>query len=83
MCACLLASVALYLVGTIASTVFARLLSNFTCKLGMMREGTLMILGHRVKGQGQLWHSENKTLWAEYRLQFLPDHFQTSHVSCG
>ena len=20
--------------------------------------------------------------WAQYRLQFLPDHFQTSHVSC-
>ena len=45
-------------------------LSNFTCKLWMMRGGTLLILGHGVKGQGQLWHSMYKTLWAEYRLQF-------------
>ena len=27
----------------------------------MMREGTLLILGHGVKGQGQLWHSVYKT----------------------
>ena len=49
----------------------------------MMRGGTLLILGHGVKGQGQLWHSVYKTLWTRYRLQFLPNHFQTSHVSCG
>ena len=42
------------LVGTIATTVFAQSLSNFTCKLWMMRGGTLLILGHGVKGQGQL-----------------------------
>ena len=48
-----------------------------------MIRGTLLILGHGIKGQGQLWHSVYKTLWAGYRLQFLPDHFQTSHVSCG
>ena len=47
----------------------------------MMREGTLVILGHKVKGQGQLWHSACVTLWAQYSLQFLPDHFQTSHAS--
>ena len=62
---------------------FAQSLSNFTCKLWMMRRGTLLILGHGVKGQGQLWHSMFKTLWAGYRLQFLLNHFQTSHVSCG
>ena len=62
---------------------FAKSLSNFTCKLWMMRVGTLLIWGHRVKGQGQLWHSVYKTLWTRYRLQFLPNHFQTSHVSCG
>ena len=50
-------SVTLYLVDTIATTVFAQSLSNFTCKLWMMRGGTLLILGHGVKGQGQLWHS--------------------------
>ena len=39
---------------TIAITVFVQLLSNFTCKLCTMRGGTLLILGHGVKGQGQL-----------------------------
>ena len=68
---------------TIATTVFAQSLSNFTCKLWIMKKGTLLILGHGVKGQGQLWHSVYKTLWTRYRLQFLPNHFQTSHVSCG
>ena len=56
-------SVPLYLVDTLATTVFAQSLSNFTCKLWMMRGGTLLILGHGVKGQGQLWHSVYKTLW--------------------
>ena len=57
------ASVTLYLVDTIATTVFVQSHSNFTCKLWMMRGGTLLILGHGVKGQGQLWHSMYKTLW--------------------
>ena len=48
-----------------------------------MRGGTLLILGQGVKGQDQLWHSVYKTLWAQYKLQFYPNHFQTSHVSCG
>ena len=76
-------SVALYLVGTIQTTVFARSLSYFTCTLLMMRGGTLLIWGHRVKGQGQLWHSVYKTLWAWHRLQFYSDHFHSSHVGCG
>ena len=50
---------------------FCPITSNFTCTLFMMRGGTLLILGHGVKGQGQLWHSLYKTLWARYRLQFL------------
>ena len=37
----------------------------------MMRGGTLLILGHGVKGQGHLWHSMYKTLWTGYRLQIL------------
>ena len=41
--------------------------------------GTLLILGHGVKGQGQLWHSN---LWTQYRLKFKFNHFQTAHVSC-
>ena len=49
----------------------------------MMRGGTLLILGHGVKGRGQLWHFVYKTLWARYRPKFLPDHFQTPCVSCG
>ena len=70
-------SVTLYLVDMIVTTVFAQSLSNFPCKLWMMRGGTLLIWGHRVKGQGQLWHSVYKTLWTWYRLQVLPNHFQT------
>ena len=62
--ACVCVSVTLYLVDTIATTIFAQSLSNFTCKLWMIRGGTLLILGHRVKGQGQLWRSVYKTLWA-------------------
>ena len=73
---CVRTSVALYLVDTIATKVFVQSLSNFTCKLWMMRGGTLLILGHGVKGQGQLWHSVYKTLWTWYRLQFLSNHFQ-------
>ena len=72
-----------YLVDTIATKDFLQSLSNFTCKLWMMRGGILLILGHGVKGPGQLWHSVYKTLWTQYRLQFLPNHFQTLHVSCG
>ena len=49
--------------------------SNFTCKLWMMTGGTLFILGLGVKGQGQLWHSMYKALWAGYRLQFKFNHF--------
>ena len=62
-------SVTLYLVDTIATTVFDQSLSNFTCKLWMMRGGALLILGHGIKGQSQLWHSVYKTLWTRYRLQ--------------
>ena len=66
---CVRQSVPLYLVGAIQTTVFAQSLSNFTCELLMMRGGTLLILGHRVKGQGQLRHSVYKTLCTRYRLQ--------------
>ena len=41
--------------GMIQTTVFSRSLSNFACKLLMMRGGTLLIFGHGVKGQDQLW----------------------------
>ena len=70
-------SVTLYLVDTIQTKIFDQSLSNFTCTLFMMRGGTLFILGHRVKGQGQLWHSMYKTLRARYRLQFFLNHFAT------
>ena len=36
-------SVTLYPMDTIATTVFDQSLSNFTCKLWMMRGGTLLI----------------------------------------
>ena len=61
--------------------VFAQSLSNFTCKLFLMRGGTLLILGHGVRGQGQIWQSIFKTLWTSYTLQFLLNHFHTLHVS--
>ena len=56
---------------TIPTTDLAQSLSDFTCKLWMMRGGTLLILGHGVKGEGQLWHSVYKALRTRYRLQFL------------
>ena len=48
-CACVSGSVTLYLVDTIAITVFAQSLSNFTCTFTMMRGGTLLILGQGSK----------------------------------
>ena len=47
----------------IQTTVFAQSLLNFTYKLFMMRGGTLLILGHGFKGQGQIWHFVYKTFW--------------------
>ena len=43
---------------------FVQSLSNFTCKLWMMRGGILLISGHRIKYQGQLWLSVYEALWA-------------------
>ena len=47
-----------------------------------MKGGTLLILVSGVKGQGQLWHCVDKTLWTQYKQQFLPNHFETSRASC-
>ena len=69
-------SVTLYLVDTIATTVFDQSLSNFTCKLWMMRGGTISILGHGIKGQIQLWHSVYKTLWTRSDYRFSPITFR-------
>ena len=69
-----------HLVDTIQTTVFVQSRSNFACKLWMIGGGSPLFyffFGHGVKGQGQLWHSVYKTLWTGYRLQFLPNHFQT------
>ena len=71
------------LVGTIATTVFARSLSNFTCKLWMMRGGTLSNLGHGVKGQGQLCHSVYKTLWFIHAQQRWRGHAEEGKVNFG
>ena len=81
-CACLRASVALCLVGSIQATVFAQILSNFTCKFLMMRGVTLFLGDDGVKGQNQILHFDHKTFWARCRLQFGPDHFKTSNVTC-
>ena len=77
---CVRGFVPLYLVDTIATTVFAQSLSNFSCNLWMIRGVTLLILGYGVKGQGQLRHSVYKTLWAKYRLQIFPITFKREVV---
>ena len=68
-------------VGTIQTTVFARSLSNFTCKLFMMRGGTLLIWGHKVKFQGQLWPPARgcHALRCLVTLEYIPgiDHILT------
>ena len=61
---CVLPSVTLYLLDTMQNTVLVKLLSIFRGKLWMMRGGTLLILGHRVKGKGQVCHFVYKTLQA-------------------
>ena len=53
----------------VQTIVYVQLLSNFTCKLWMIKGGTLLILGHGVKGQGQLWHCV-KDHGTRYRLKF-------------
>ena len=49
---------------------FAESLSKITHKFWAMRGGTLLILSHEVKGQGQIWSSVNNTLYVRNRLQF-------------
>ena len=46
---------------------------------------TLHIVRHPLVRRNVLktFHSVSKTLWARYRLQFLPNHFRTSYVSCA
>ena len=46
----------------IQTKVLAQSLSNFSCMLWMMRGGSLLILAHGVKSQGQIWH-----LWVQYK----------------
>ena len=58
------------------TTVFAQSLSNFTCKLLMMRAGTLLILSYRVKGQGQLWPLSVKTRGHGTGYSFCPTTFK-------
>ena len=62
------------LVDTIQTAVLVQSLSNFPCKLLMMREETFLIFGHGVKVN---FGTVYKTFRAWYRLQLLPNHFQT------
>ena len=60
--------------GMIQTTVFAGSLSNFACKLFMMRRGTLLIFGHGVKGQDQLWPPcEGMPRFALSSFYYTPD----------
>ena len=52
------------LVGKIQTTYFALSLSNYTCQLLMMRGRTRLILGHGVKGQGQLYMCQQRSTLA-------------------
>ena len=83
-------TLALCVYNLVGNIQIAASLSLITFKLHMQVVGnerrTLLILGRVVKGQGQLWFTVYKNLWAhyssllaQYRLQFL--HFQTSQ-SC-
>ena len=56
--------------GTIQTTVFAPLLSYSICELLVKGGGTLLIFGHGVKGQCQIWHSACESFGARYRLEF-------------
>ena len=67
--------------GTVQTTVLGQSFSNFMCKLWMMRTGALLILSHRVKGQGQLWHLKPYGHHTGFSF-YLNYHFQTSNVSC-
>ena len=57
-----------HFMSTIQTTVIIWSLSNITHKLCMTKRGILLVLGRRVKGQGQLWHFACETLWAQNRL---------------
>ena len=60
----------------IQTTILAQSISNFTSKLFMIRRGTLLILGHRVKSQGQLWSVQEKaTLYILYFMVKLNLYF--------
>ena len=72
----LIGSFTFYLVDTIATTVFAQSLSNFTWTFTMMREGTLLILGHGAKGQGQLCTLCIRPCWHDTDYSFCPITFK-------
>ena len=79
-----LALCTLNLLGTITTTVFVQSLSNFTCTFAMMRGGTLLIFGSREsKVKVDFGTLYIKPCGHDSELQFLPNHFQTSHAHCA
>ena len=57
--------------------------SDFRCKLLMIRGELKLILGHGVKGKGQLLHycmPVKPSVHNKHHAQFWPDHFKTSYV---
>ena len=80
---CVSASVAFCLVGTI-DTDYS--FYPITFKLYMhiidVERRDPIDFGSQGQRSRQHWHSTYKTMWAQYRLQFLPNHFQTSHAHC-
>ena len=50
--------------------IFALSRSNYTYQLLMMRVGTLLIVGHAVKDQRQLWHCGHDTVFSFIPITF-------------
>ena len=59
------------LIGTMQITVFIKSL-KLHIRLFMMREGVLLVFGHKVKGQGQLCYSTFKTYRHNTDYRFCP-----------
>ena len=70
--------------GTIQTTVFCPI--TFKLHLHIRHDQRRNPIDFGSWGQRSrsslIWYFVYKTLWARYRLQFLPNHFQTSHAHC-
>ena len=56
------------------TTDYVRSLRKFIHMLSMIRTGTTLILGHDIKGKGQLWYFVCETLFVRNRLVYMRQH---------